>query len=534
MMARTLGVELAHRLAAHGVRDVFGIPGVHNVELYRGLNEAGLTHVLARHEQGVGFMADGYARATGKPGVGLVISGPGLTNIMTPMGQAYSDRVPMLIISSCLDDADARQGQLHQMIDQRVAAQTVCAWSLQANSAADALRLVDRAFAEFAAGLARTVHIQVPIKVLSATIESRDTPALPAAQNVMVNDVPADILEQVVRAKRPIFIFGAGAAHAAELARDALNHSGGAAFTTYSGRGIIPAGTPSLLGATLARPSSADVLARADIVVAVGTELAEVDLWRQDLGHDCPLIRVDLDPKSLSDGQKHQIAIHSDAAVFLEALVQAYQATGAGEFMAWPTAEIAAKRKAWRAEIAAERPGLVPVIDALQSAMPEAALIYSDMTQLAYSGKEIWDMPRPASWHHPCGFGTLGYAVPAAIGAAAAQIAREHPRPVVAIAGDYGFQYTLQELGTARELACPLPIILWDNGKLKEIEDCMVNAQITPNAVMAFNPDFSAMAQAYDLGYCAPSRLGDIQNALHTALAADRPTLIHLTPDIAS
>ena len=170
MMARTLGVELAHRLAAHGVRDVFGIPGVHNVELYRGLNEAGLTHVLARHEQGVGFMADGYARATGKPGVGLVISGPGLTNIMTPMGQAYSDRVPILIISSCLDDADARQGQLHQMIDQRVAAQTVCAWSLQANSAADALRLVDRAFAEFAAGLARPVHIQVPIGVLSATI----------------------------------------------------------------------------------------------------------------------------------------------------------------------------------------------------------------------------------------------------------------------------------------------------------------------------------------------------------------------------
>ena len=110
-----LGAQISHMLKARGVEVIFGIPGVHNQELYRGIEEAGITHVLARHEQGAGFMADGYARATGRPGVAYVITGPGLTNIMTPMGQAYADSVPMLVISSCLSRSDlgAGHGRLH-------------------------------------------------------------------------------------------------------------------------------------------------------------------------------------------------------------------------------------------------------------------------------------------------------------------------------------------------------------------------------------------------------------------------------------
>ena len=109
-MQRTLGAQISHMLRTRGVEVIFGIPGVHNQELYRGIEEAGITHVLARHEQGAGFMADGYARATGAPGVAYVITGPGLCNIMTPMGQAFSDSVPMLVISSCLDEIAARKG----------------------------------------------------------------------------------------------------------------------------------------------------------------------------------------------------------------------------------------------------------------------------------------------------------------------------------------------------------------------------------------------------------------------------------------
>ena len=106
---KSLGSQISHALKDWGVDVIFGIPGVHNQEMYRGIEEAGIRHVLARHEQGAGFMADGYARACGKPGVAYVITGPGLCNIMTPMGQAYSDSVPILVLSSCLDEISMRR-----------------------------------------------------------------------------------------------------------------------------------------------------------------------------------------------------------------------------------------------------------------------------------------------------------------------------------------------------------------------------------------------------------------------------------------
>ncbi|MEO1797931.1 MAG: thiamine pyrophosphate-dependent enzyme, partial [Pseudomonadota bacterium] len=194
----------------------------------------------------------------------------------------------------------------------------------------------------------------------------------------------------------------------------------------------------------------------------------------------------------------------------------------------WRARDVAAHRTRWRAEVEAERPGILPVADALRACLPEGTMIYSDMTQFAYSSKEVWDMDRPGHWHHPTGFGTLGYALPAAIGGA---VAREG-KPTLAIAGDYGFQYTLQELGTAVELGLPLPIFLWDNGKLKEIEDSMVAAQIPPNAVVAQNPDFVALARAYGAYGVAPKTLSEMQEVTRAAFAADAPTLIYVTPDI--
>lgn len=511
----------------HGVTDVFGIPGVHNIEVYRGLAAAGITHTLARHEQGVGYMADGYARATGRPGVGLVISGPGVTNIMTPMGQAYSDRVPLLIISSCLDETEARKGQLHQMRDQCAAAEAVSAWSAEATTAHAALQLIDRAFADFSLGLMRPVHIQIPISVLVGP--GVEMPAPPRHLNLApcAPDL-TEVLDLLSQAKRPLFIFGAGAASGAAWAGSVVDQTGAACFTTYAGRGVIAAGHPALLGATLARPGAAQTIASADLVLAVGTELAQVDLWRDDLGHVAPLIRIDTDPSVLGDGQPNQTGILCDAALFLQRLSAALAERTMPPAEGWTRAEIAATRRRWHAELDAERPALVPIVEAVKAALPSRALIYSDMTQLAYLAKEIWDMPRPGLWHHPCGFGTLGYALPAAIGA---RVARPHDL-VAAIAGDYGFQYTLQELGTLAELQGPMPIILWDNDGLKEIEDYMVQAQIPPMAVHARNPDFAQLARAYGLHYSKPAALNEIAPALARACGADKATIIHLTPDL--
>lgn len=208
-MKRPLGAQISHMLRDRGVDVIFGIPGVHNQEMYRGIEEAGITHVLARHEQGAGFMADGYARATGKPGVAYVITGPGLCNIMTPMGQAYSDSVPMLVLSSCLDETQARRGQLHQMKDQRAAAETVADWSCQANSAAAAYGLVERAFEEFALSRPRPKHIQVPIAQLEADAEPAPFPNQDGLRTQSAALDVAPVLSLLNISKRPLFILAA-------------------------------------------------------------------------------------------------------------------------------------------------------------------------------------------------------------------------------------------------------------------------------------------------------------------------------------
>ncbi|QEE36158.1 acetolactate synthase isozyme1 large subunit [Octadecabacter sp. SW4] len=529
MSERPLGAQISHMLKSRGVDVIFGIPGVHNQEMYRGIEEAGITHILARHEQGAGFMADGYARASGKPGVAYVITGPGLCNIMTPMGQAYSDSVPMLVISSCLDETAARRGQLHQMRDQRAAAAMVCDWSEEARSPQAAYQLIDRALVEFETQRARPKHIQVPIGALVAAAP----PPPPPSHTDMLGTPEWDghavrkIALALRQSKHPLFVLGGGAVEGGTLWDKLLHATGAAVFTSYAGRGCVSPDYPLSFGSYLARPDTPEVFAQADLVIVVGSELAEVDLWKDHLGHNCPMIRVDIDPATLiSDGHPASEQHIGDAYRTFEAVYSELADHRARTH--WNPDQVAAIRARWRAQTDAERPGIVPVCDALRAAVPPDTMIYSDMTQFAYVAKEVWDMDRPGHWHHPYGFGTLGYALPAAIGGAVAR----KGRPTVAIAGDYGFQFTVQELGAAVELGLPLPIIIWDNGKLGEIEDGMVRAQIAPNAVVQRNPDFIMLAKAYGAYAAAPESLDALQKDVKQALTADRPTVIHVRSDI--
>ena len=523
-MKRPLGAQISHYLKSHDVEIIFGIPGVHNQEMYRGIEEAGIRHVLARHEQGAGFMADGYARASGKPGVAYVITGPGLCNIMTPMGQAYSDSVSMLVLSSCLDETSARRGQLHQMLDQAAAARTVCDWSEPAHSAAAAYTMIDHAFEEFATQRSRPKHIQIPIAQLEAIAEPGPVRHAPAQPVKTEGAALSAVAKLVQKACRPLFIFGGGASGANVM--PLLAKTGAAAICTFAGRGLVAADYPLYLGACLARPSSADIIGTADLVVVIGSELAEVDMWRAQLGHQASLVRIDIDPQVLSDSQGADIRILMSAENFAERLNALLDA--GDKHTDWQPDEVRQARKKWTAEADAEFPGILPVCRALQQVMPEQAMIYSDMTQFAYLAKELWDMPRAAHWHHPSGFGTLGYALPAAIGGAVAR----KDLPTAAVAGDYGFQYTLPELGVAVELGLSLPILLWDNTKLKAIEDSMVAAQIAPNAVQALNPDFCGVAIAYGAAACRPQTLTELQSALIKAFEEPRPTVIHMTAEL--
>ena len=519
MPQKTLGAHISHMLKSRGVDVIFGIPGVHNQELYRGIDEAGITHVLARHEQGAGFMADGYARATGKPGVAYVITGPGLCNIMTPMGQAYSDSVPMLVISSCLDETAGKRGQLHQMLDQRAAADTVCEWSKEARTAEAAYALIDQALIEMATSRPRPRHLQIPISVLEGAAPP------PAPRPVMASSLEAkpapNILKAILTAKRPLFIFGGGAQECSDPARDAMRALGAACFETNAGRGV--AGSYALnYGSYLARPESQFVIEQADVVVLVGTELSHPDLLREDAGIRGRLIQVDIDPAGfLPECEWHVLSTASD---FFDHLLGALD--GHDPVADWDATKVRSAKARWRAEVDATTPHVLPVAEALRDCLPDATMIYSDMTQFAYVSLESWPMDRPGSWHHPNGFGTLGYSLPAAIGAAMAR----PDLPTCCIIGDYGIQYTVAELGTAVEQGLSLPILLWDNGKLGAIEDSMIGAQIAPKAVTAHNPDFVALAKAYGAYAKRPTTLAALASDVRDAFNADRPTLIHMTP----
>jgi acetolactate synthase-1/2/3 large subunit/5-guanidino-2-oxopentanoate decarboxylase len=280
-------------------------------------------------------------------------------------------------------------------------------------------------------------------------------------------------------------------------------------------------------GPFLTRPDSARVIGEADLVLVIGSQLAEVDIWREHLGHTAKMIRVDSSQEALTTDVDAYLTIRADASAFVDELMVELGETS--QPSDWLAADVTKARTQWRSEVDAEFPNILPIMDALRDAMPEDAMIYSDMTQFAYAAKECWDMNRAGHWHHPSGFGTLGYALPASIGGAVAR----PDLPTCCIHGDYGIQYTIAELATAVELGLSLPIILWDNGKLGAIEDSMIAAQIAPNSVIQRNPDFLALALAYGAKAAQPETLADIGPALNAAFKADVPTIIRLTPALA-
>ena len=523
----SVGEALVGLLEAYGVDTVFGIPGVHNVEMYRALPRSNITHILPRHEQGAGFMADGYARATGKPGVCFTITGPGLTNILTPMGQAYSDSVPMLVISSTLDVKDAGQGRgrLHEMRSQLDAAASVSQVASVCYTARDVQDRIAEAFALFAAARPRPVYIEIPLDVLKYPAgDGWTAQALPGRPKASADSVD-EAACRLARARQPVIILGGGARYAGEAAAAIAEHTGAVIFTTIAAKGAVPEGHPLLAGALLPSPKAMQFINDADEVLVAGSELSETDLWDQQFAPKGRLIRIDLDPASLARPFAADLPILADADCAMPAIASRLHEdcdrTGTA-------ATVAALRQACSEDADDMRRTIATVLETVRAALPDDAIIASDMTQIAYAANEVLPMTQPACYLHPVGFGTLGYALPAAIGARAGV----HGQPVVAMAGDYGFQYTCNELGTAAELGQPLLVLLWNNDALGQIRDDMVRKGIQPNAVTLKNPDFAALARSYGCDAMQPQSLDELTSAITRGLKAKGPVLIEIRPSI--
>lgn len=515
----SVGEALIGLLEDYGVEVIFGIPGVHNLALYRALPDSKLKHVLARHEQSAGFMADGYARAMGKPGVCFTITGPGLTNILTPMAQAWSDSSKILVISSALDIASSARGRgrLHEMLDQRGAAAAVTNLCFQANTPKDVRDGLARAFASFSSQRPRPAYLELPLDLLNqpagAGWQARPLPTMPSPAPKQIERA----IMKLAAAQKPLIILGGGALHAGEAALAIAEKLKAPIITTTAAKGAVRADHPLCLGYILGRKGMMDLLQASDAILCAGSELSETDFWNDSILIEKDLIRIDIDPAVTSAPHTADIAILGDAKETLEAI-------GSG---------IQNREGEMKANFALDEPDALrglfsKILGVIRRALPEETVICSDMTQIAYAANEVFPVFKPRTWLHPVGFGTLGFALPAAIGAKCGVGAG----PVAAIVGDYGLQYTINELATAVELEQPLVILLWNNQALGQIRDDMLSNGILPNAVTPKNPDFQMLAKAYGIHANKPKHLDDLERAIKIALEAKAPTLIEMTPEM--
>ncbi|WP_018153126.1 5-guanidino-2-oxopentanoate decarboxylase [Leeia oryzae] len=530
---KTLGMYLTEYLAAYDVDTVFGIPGVHTIELYRSLADSKIRHVTARHEQSLGFMADGYARVSGKPGVCFVITGPGLTNIATAMGQAYADSIPMLVISgvNARGKLGSGNGCLHELPDQHALAKEVSAFSHSITHPAELPQVLARAFAIFDGARPRPVHIEIPMDLMSAPADS--LPAIPTqpvrirkgAANQSLIEHAASLL---VQAKKPLILAGGGAIPAAQHIEQLAETLDAPTVMTINARGMLPDHHPLGVSYSASLPAIRQLVADSDVVLAIGTEIGPTDYdMYVDGQFNLPgtLIRIDIDPEQLFRNRAADVPLLGDAVETVQQLQrQLGQQRGEHPQPGQGAERAAAASEICRGELDAQTRTDLAFLNQVRDCIPNAVWV-GDSTRMVYAGNLGFSAFAPASWFNASvGFGALGYGLPAAIGAGIALA----ERPVICLAGDGGFQFTLAELGTAVETGARLVVLLLNNHGYGEIKSAMQAADVPPVGVDLHTPDFVGIARAY--GWTADKRdpTVPLQHQLDTLMASGHPVLLEI------
>ena len=517
---KTVGERLVEGLAARGVEVIFGIPGVHTVEMYRGLSGSSVRHVTARHEQGCAFMADGYARVSGKPGVALVITGPGILNALTAMGQAAADSVPMLVISGVnrRDSLGLGLGLLHELPDQAAMVRPLCP-TRQIRDASEVGEVLDWAFAAMATGRPGPVHIEVPTDVMP--LDCAELPAPAALPVAAVPDVSAAVAK--LNAAQSVVILAGGGARGQEAALQALAEKLDAPVVqTVNARGMMY-GHPLVVPASPSLDAPRALIAAADQVLAIGTEFGPTDYdmyVRGGFPDLSEMIRVDICAKQLRR-HKAGVALHGDAGAVMVALLQLVapkQADGA--------ARAAAARKAARAELAeldVLMPGRLEMVETIRTAVP-GALIVGDSTQAIYAANLYYDHDRAGGFFNAAtGFGALGFGPGAAVGAALAAPGEQ----VICLIGDGGLQFSPGELRTAVDERLPITYVVWNNAAFGEIADAMRGANTEVIGCSPSPLNMEPFAAACDLPFTSVALAPE---ALHAALIQphDGPRMIEV------
>ncbi len=525
------GVALVKALEAQGVTYVFGIPGVHTLEIYDALYDNDhVSTILPRHEQGAGFMADGYARASGQPGVAITITGPGVTNIATPVAQAFADSSRVLLIATNLERRflGKLEGNLHEMTDQMASIKPLVKWAYRVRTATEIVPAITEAFTQLYTGRPRPVYVEIPLDVL----EEETTLEQPARIEPSLAPPPPSLVDQaaeLIRQARRVFIFAGGGAateEAAPLVREVAEELGAPVCTSLPGKGAIPEDHPYATGAFGYRWSPenpvASLMNGSDLTIAIGTGLGVRTTADGTMPLPKPLIHIDIDPSEFGKRYPTTVAIPADAACTLRALLERIRA-GARPVERWPVADVRAVRQRLLEPVDDRTTRYLPYLEALRQTLPRDAVIVNDMTMMCYEGVRYLPMYEPRTYIFPRGFGTLGSSLPTAIGA---KLARPE-RTVVSLAGDGGFQFTLEELGVLAHYRIPITVVIFNDSTHTAVKVAMRRSH--PGRyidVDLVNPDFLKIADAYGIQALRASSPDELAAALQRSATSGRPVLI--------
>ncbi len=502
-------------LVKRGVSTLFGLPGIQLDPLFNAFHDARsrLRIINARHEQGVAYMALGFAQATGRPGVYACVPGPGFLNTTAALSTAYACHAPVLALLGqvATEEIGAGHGVLHELPDQTAIVGGLTRWSGLALSVQDAPRLVSRAFASLAAGRGPAA-VELPADVLRSRFIFNDADAEETLEPQQAEPAAiADAVRLLEGANRPMIMVGAGAVDAGADLLAIAERLGAPVVSHLQGRGILDSRHPLSIG----RAEAFRLWADTDVVLAVGTRF-NTPRRRWGLRSGQRVVRIDFDPAQFRRGAPPDVAIIGDARVALAALA-------AGLGAARPQAAARARATARvKAEVAAEFDrSLAPQMSflrAIREASPEDAVFVADYTQVAYVATAALPVYAPRQMITPGYQGTLGFAFATALGAKVGC----PDKPVVALCGDGGFLFTANELATAVQHNIRTVTIVFNDGgygNVRRMQEDLYGGRVIASDLR--NPDFVRFAGSFG----AAARRAEGPQALSEALrwAFDQP-----------
>ncbi|MEI8146972.1 MAG: thiamine pyrophosphate-binding protein [Alphaproteobacteria bacterium] len=487
----TTGADrLARRFAAAGIRYAFGIPGGEVLALVDALERAGITFILTKHENAAGFMAEGVWHATGAPGLFIATLGPGVANAVNVVANALQDRVPLIFVTGCVDQALA-ESYTHQVFDHQALLRPVVKASLRAAAGTEDL-VADKALVLALSRRPGPVHIDLPIVVAEAS--APDTPIVISPRPS--GGAPANLAEplaMLARAERPLVIAGLDLVNeGGAAALDAfLTSTGAPLITTYKAKGLIDERDPRVIGAAGLSPKADKLIMplveAADLIVLAGYDPIEMRAgWRNPWGADKPVI--DLVAEAMPHGMHSQTLLHEGpVAPVLEALARRHSA-----HPVWTGGEPARLKAALVKAFTPPAPwGPHVVFETLRAVAPPETVSSVDSGAHRILLSQMWTSYGPRRLIQSTGLCTMGCALPLAAGHALAT-----GRPTICFVGDAGLDMVLGELSTLRDLTLPVVVVVLVDGELGLIELKQRQQQLARVGVSFSITDFSAVAQA--------------------------------------